>query len=101
VPSYNLLSELLLKHKNYSHNSSLPELLPYIITLINTSNITRTEQTEHIKGEAEAFTMVEVSGEALEATVALEAIAASGEAEAVANMSHYLHVKRSVISITS
>jgi hypothetical protein len=101
VPSYDLLSELPLKHKSHSHSSSLPELLSCTITLINTSNITRTEQTEHIKDKAEATTVAEVSREALEATVALEAVAVSREAKAVANMSYYLHVKRSVTSTTS
>jgi hypothetical protein len=101
VPSYNLLSELPLKHKSHSHSSSLPELLPYTITPINTSNITRTRQTEHIEDEAEATTVAEVSREASKATVASEAVAASGEAEAVADMSHHLHVRRSVTSATS
>jgi hypothetical protein len=101
VPSYDLLSELPLEHKSHSHSSSLSELLPYIITLINTSNITRTKQTEHIKDKAEATTVTEVFGEASEAIVASEAIAVSGEAKAVINISHYLHVKRSAIFITS
>jgi hypothetical protein len=69
--------------------------------LINTSNITRTGQTKHIKDKAEAITVTEVSGEASEATVALEAVAVSGEVEAVADMTYYLHVRRSVISVTS
>jgi hypothetical protein len=101
VPSYDLLSELPLEHKSHSHSSSLLKLLLCTITLINTSNITRTEQTEHIKDKAEAITVAEVSREALEATVASEAVAVSGEAEAVANMSYYLHVRRSAISVTS
>jgi hypothetical protein len=101
VPSYNLLSELLLEHKSHSHSSSLPELLPYIITPINTSNITRTGQTEHIKDKAKATTVAEVSREASEATVALEAVAVSKEAKAVADMSHHLHVRRSVTSATN
>jgi hypothetical protein len=45
--------------------------------------------------------VAEVSGKASEATVALEAVAVFREAEAVTNMSYYLHVKRSVISVTS
>jgi hypothetical protein len=49
VPSYDLLSELLLRHR--SHNNSLPELL-LMITLTNISSITRTGQTEHIKNKA-------------------------------------------------
>jgi hypothetical protein len=101
VLSYDLLSELPLKHKSHSHSSSLPELLLCTITPINTSNITRTRQTEHIKDEAEATTVTEVSGEASEATVASEAVTVSGEAEAVADMSHYLHVRRSATSATS
>jgi hypothetical protein len=101
VPSYDLLSELPLKHKSHNHSSSLPELLPCTITLINTSNITRTGQTKHIKDKAEATTLTEVSGEALEATVASEAVAVSREAKAVTDISYYLHVRRSVISVTS
>jgi hypothetical protein len=54
-----------------------------------------------MKDEAEATTVAEVSEEALEATVASEAVAVSGEAETVADMSHYLHVRRSVTSVTS
>jgi hypothetical protein len=101
VLSYDLLSELPLEHKSHSHSSSLPELLPCTMTPINTSNITRTGQTEHMEDEAEATTVAEVSGEALEATVALEAVAVSGEAKAVADMSHHLHVRRSATSVTS
>jgi hypothetical protein len=98
VLSYNLLSELLLEHN--SHSSFLSKLLP-IITLTNISNITRIRQTKHIKNEAEVITRAEVSGKASEATVALEAVAVSEEAEAVANISYYLHVRRSIISVTS
>jgi hypothetical protein len=101
VLSYNLLSKLLLKHKSHSHSSSLPELLPCTITPINTSNITRTGQTKHMEDKAKATTVTEVSGEASEATVASEAIAVSEEAEAVADMSHHLHVRRSSTSATS
>jgi hypothetical protein len=101
VLSYDLLSELLLKHKSYSHSSSLPELLLYTITLINTNNITRTKQTKHMKDKAEATTVAEVSREASEATVASEAVAVSGEAEAVANISHYLHIRKSTTFVTS
>jgi hypothetical protein len=72
-----------------------------MITLINTSNITRTRQTKHIKDKAEATTVAEVSREALEVTVASEAVAVFRKAKAVADISYYLHVKRSVISITS
>jgi hypothetical protein len=101
VLSYDLLSKLLLKHKSHSHNSSLPELLPYTITLINTSNITRTRQTKHIKDKAKATTVAEVFKKASEATVASEAVAVFKEAKAVTNISYYLHVRRSVIFITS
>jgi hypothetical protein len=101
VPSYNLLSELLLEHKSHSYSSSLPELLSCTITLINTSNITRTGQTEHIKDKAKAITVAEVSREASEAAVALEAVAVSKEVKAVADITYYLHVRRNVTSVTS
>jgi hypothetical protein len=101
VPSYDLLSKLPLKHKSHSYSSSLPELLSYTITLINTSNITRTKQTKHIKDKAEATTVAKVFRKALKATIASEAIAVSGEAEAVADISHYLHVRKSIIFIIS
>jgi hypothetical protein len=71
MPSYNLLSELLLRHKSY--NNSLLELL-LIITLTNTSSITRTRQTEHIKDKAKAITVAEVFREVSEAAVTLEAV---------------------------
>jgi hypothetical protein len=45
--------------------------------------------------------MTEVFEEALKATVALEAIAVSGEAEAVTDISYYLYVRKSVIFVTS
>jgi hypothetical protein len=45
--------------------------------------------------------VTEASEKALKATVALKAIAVSGEAKAVTNISYYLHVKKSVIFITS
>jgi hypothetical protein len=101
VPSYNLLSELLLKHKSHNYNSSLPELLSYIITLINTSNITRTKQTKHIKNKAKVTIVAEVSEKALKVIVALKAVAVFGEAKVVADISYYLYVRRSAISITS
>jgi hypothetical protein len=91
----------LLKHKNHSYSSSLPELLLCIITLINTSNITRIKQTKYIKNKAEVIIRAEVFREALEATVALEAVVVSEKAEVVTNISYYLYVKKSVISITS
>jgi hypothetical protein len=76
VPSYDLLLELLLGHKSY--NNSLPELL-LTITLTNTSSITRTRQTEHMKDKAEAITVAEVFREVLEAAVTSKAITVSGE----------------------
>jgi hypothetical protein len=69
--------------------------------LINTSNITRTGQTKHIKNKTKATTVAEVSKEALEAIVALKAVAVSGEAEAVINISYYLYVRKSAIFATS
>jgi hypothetical protein len=93
--------KLLLEHKSHNHSNSLSELLSYIITLINISNITRTEQTKHIKNKAKVTTVAEVSGKALEATVALEAVAVSEEAEAVANISYYLHIRKSATFVTS
>jgi hypothetical protein len=45
--------------------------------------------------------VAKVSREASEATVASEAVAVSREAEAVTNISYYLHVKKSVTSVTS
>jgi hypothetical protein len=71
VPSYDLLSELLLRHR--SHNNSLPKLL-FTITLTNINSITRTEQTKYIKDKAKAITVVEVFGEVLEAVVTSEAV---------------------------
>jgi hypothetical protein len=68
--------------------------------LTNTSSITRTGRTEHIEDKAEVITVTEVSRKVLEAIVTSEAIAVSGEAEAVANMT-YLYVRRSVTSVTS
>jgi hypothetical protein len=72
-----------------------------MISLTNTSSTIRTGQTEHIKDKAEAITVAEVFGEALEAVVTLEAVTVSGEVAAVADMSHYLHDRRSVISVTN
>jgi hypothetical protein len=83
VPSYDLLSKLLLKHK--SHNNSLSELL-LIITLINTSNITRTKQTEHIKDKAKAITITKVFREVSEAVVTLETITVSKEVQAATDI---------------
>jgi hypothetical protein len=71
------------------------------MTPINTSNIIRTGQTEHIKDKAKAITVTEVSREALKATVASETIAVSTEVKTVANITYYLHVRKSVTSATS
>jgi hypothetical protein len=90
--------ELPLRHRSY--NNSLPELL-LTITLTNTSSIIRTRQTKHIKDKAEAITVAKVFGEALEAAVTSEVITVSGEVTVVANISHYLHNKKSVTSITN
>jgi hypothetical protein len=72
-----------------------------MITPTNTSSITRIGQTEHIKDEVEAITRAEVSKEASEAAVASEAVAVFAEVKAVADITYYLHVRRSVTSITS
>jgi hypothetical protein len=45
--------------------------------------------------------VAEVFRKALKATVALKAVAVSEEAEAVTNISYYLHVKKSAIFIIS
>jgi hypothetical protein len=54
-----------------------------------------------MKDKAKVTTVAEVSGEALEATVALEAVAVFREAEVVTDISYYLHVRRSAIFVTS
>jgi hypothetical protein len=72
-----------------------------MITLINISNIIRTRQTKYIKDKAEAITMAEVFREALEVIIALKAVAVFREAKAVVNISYYLHVRKSVIFVTS
>jgi hypothetical protein len=69
--------------------------------LINTSNIIRTRQTEYIKDKAKAITVAEVSMKALEAAVALKAVAVSAEVKAIADITYYLYVRKSVIFITS
>jgi hypothetical protein len=97
VPSYDLLSELPLGHK--SHNNFLPELL-LTMTLTNTSSITRTGQTEHIKDKTEAITVTEVFGEVSEAAVTLEAVTVSGEVQAAADMIHR-HVRKSATFVIS
>jgi hypothetical protein len=101
VSSYNLLLKLPLEHKSYSHSSSLSELLSYIISLINTSNITRTKQIKHIKNKAKAITVAKVFREALEAIVTSKAIAVSGKVKIVTDISCYLYIKRNIIFITS
>jgi hypothetical protein len=78
VPSYDLLSELPLKHRNHNHNNSLPELL-LIITPTNTSSITRTGQTEHIEDKAKAITVTEVFRKVSKAAVTSEAVTVSEE----------------------
>ena len=83
MPSYDLLSELLLEHN--SHSSFLPKLLP-IITPTNTSNITRIKQTKHIKDKAKAITVTEVFEEALEAAVTLETVTVFREVKTAADM---------------
>ena len=80
--SYDLLSELPLKHK--SHNNSLPELL-FIITLTNTSSIIRTEQTKHIKDDV--ITVAKVFRKASKATT-LETITVSRKAETAADITY-------------
>jgi hypothetical protein len=45
--------------------------------------------------------VAEVSKKALKATVALKAIVVSREVKTVTNITYYLHVKRSVTSVTS
>jgi hypothetical protein len=72
-----------------------------MITPINTSSITRIRQTEHIKDKIKAITGAEVSEEASKAVVALKAVTVSAKAKAIADMTYYLHVKKSVTSVTS
>jgi hypothetical protein len=69
--------------------------------LINTSNITRIRQTEHIKDKIKAIIGTEVFKKALEAVIALEAVTVSAEAETVANITYYLHVRKSVTFVTN
>jgi hypothetical protein len=100
VPSYDLLLELPLKHRSHNYNNSLSELL-FTISLTNTSSTTRTGQTEHIEDKAEAITVAEVFGEALEVVVTLEVVTVSGEVTVVADISYYLHDRKSVIFVTN
>jgi hypothetical protein len=83
VPSYDLLSKLPLRRRSY--NNFLPELL-LIITLTNTSNITRTGQTEHIEDKAKAITVAEVFKEVLEAVVTSEAVTVFKEVQAATDI---------------
>jgi hypothetical protein len=83
VLSYDLLSELLLRHKSYNHSSSLSELL-LIITLTNISSITRTGQTEYIKDEA--ITVIKALEEVLKAAVTSKAVTVSRKVKATADM---------------
>jgi hypothetical protein len=55
-----------------------------MITLTNTSNMTRTGQTEHM--EDKAITVAEALGEVSEAAVTSEAVTVSGKVEAAADM---------------
>jgi hypothetical protein len=81
VPSYDLLLKLLLRHK--SHNNSLSELL-LTITLTNISNITKTEQTKHIKDNA--ITIEKVFRKVSEAAVTLKAVTVFREIKTIANI---------------
>jgi hypothetical protein len=54
-----------------------------------------------MEDKAEVITVAEVFGEASEAVVTSEAVTVSGEVAVVADMSHYLHDRRSVISATN
>jgi hypothetical protein len=57
-----------------------------MMTPTNTSSITRTEQTKHIKDKA--ITMAEALKEVSEAAVTSEAITVSREVKAAADMIH-------------
>jgi hypothetical protein len=83
VPSYDLLSKLLLRHRSHNHSSSLLKLL-LTITLTNTSSITRTGQTEHIKDKA--ITVAEALKEVSEAAVTSEAVTVSGKVKTAADI---------------
>jgi hypothetical protein len=97
VLSYNLLSELPLKHKSYNHNSFLSELLS-IITPINTSSITRTRQTKHIKNKA--ITVAKALKKVSETAITLKTVTVSKKVKTAADMI-YQHVRRSVIFVIS
>ena len=79
--SYNLLSELPLRHK--SHNNSLSELL-LTITLTNTSSITRTKQTKYI--ENKTITVIKAFKKVSEAVVTLETVTVSRKVKATVNI---------------
>jgi hypothetical protein len=83
VPSYDLLSELLLKHKSHNHSSFLSELLS-TITLTNTSSIIKTEQTKHIKNKA--ITVTKALKKVSEAAVTLKAITVFKKIKTITNM---------------
>jgi hypothetical protein len=83
VLSYNLLSELLLRHKSYNHSSSLSELL-FIIILTNISSITRTKQTKHIKNKA--ITITKAFRKVSKAVVTSEAITVSRKVKTIADI---------------
>jgi hypothetical protein len=83
VPSYDLLSKLPLKHKSHNHSSSLSELLP-TITLTNTSNITRTGQTKHIKSEI--ITVAEALREVSKAVVTSKTVTVPGKVKAAVDI---------------
>jgi hypothetical protein len=83
VPSYDLLSELPLRHR--SHNNSLPELL-LTITLTNTSSITRTRQTKHIKNNI--IIVTEVFRKVSEAAVTSKTVTVSKEIKTIADIIH-------------
>jgi hypothetical protein len=94
VLSYNLLLKLLLKHKSHNYNSFLSKLLSYIITLINTSNIIKTRQTEYIKDKTKVIIITEVFKKALKAIIALKIITVFKEIKTVTNITYYLHTKK-------
>jgi hypothetical protein len=85
MPSYDLLSELPLKHKSHNYSSSLPKLL-LIITLTNISNITRIRQTKHIKDKAKAIIVTKVFKKISEAIVTLEAVTVFKKVKTIVNI---------------
>jgi hypothetical protein len=85
MPSYNLLSKLLLRQKSHKHSGFLSELL-LIITLTNISNIIRTEQTKHIKDKTETITVTEGFKKALGIVVTLKVITVFKKVKTAANI---------------